>query len=579
MKIFQITIGLLFLFFQSGYAQITLQEKNSLIHQYLGQSNEAKIKSLDKIVDYYLRNNLDSAHFFNQILYDEAIRVDTKQALATFYNNAGLLAFKNNQTPKAIDFMEKAINLSEKENDLKNLADYYKNLAGIYFQTDNYNKAITYTFKSYKIYEQIGNKKGVVVSLDHLGMLQKTVGNYKKAMEYHQKALLYALKEKINHKLPAIYHNIGVVYKRRNMPDSSMYYYNKSEKLYKNIHSDEALSDLYFDKANLFAYYYKNIDSAKIYYQKILNNNKIYSQNERVFDQLGKLYALLKDYPKSNHYLYKALTISQKKNDWHGLQYAHFYLYRNYKNQKKWDSAIFHLENFIDYQDSLKERQAKIKITDLESKYENEKKQFQIEKLQLKQHKDKQIKRLLIGGVILLLLSLLFIWRSFYLRRKRNQLQNSLLKIEKEKISQELQHKTRELTSQALMMLQKNKLLEDILQSLTAIKNTGSETHKEILNLKRRLKRSMQSDKDWELFRQYFEEINKNFFKKLKEINPKITSAEMKLAALIKLRFSIKESAALLNISEGSVKTARYQLRKKLGLQRADNIYDFLNSF
>ncbi len=562
---------------QSIYSQTSLAEKNSLLQQYSGQNQVEKIKSLDKIVDYYLRNNLDSARFFNQILYNEAIKMNTKATIANYYSNAGILALKNNHPNKAIELLQKAIRLAKQDDNKNKLADYYKNIAGIYFEKNELDKAIEFTFKSYKLYEQMNNKKGIVMSLDHLGLLHKTTGNMKQAKRYFMQALSFAKTKNTEKKLPVIYQNLGSVYKRIKQPDSSLYYYNLAEKGYSKIHSDEGLAGLYFDKANVWAFYFKNIDSAQFYYQKSLKFTNVTNQKEKVYARLGKLYSLLKNYPLSNDYLHKALAISIKENDWHGLQYGHFYLYQNFKNLKKWDSAVYHLENFIDYQDSLKEKQAKIQIADLESRYENKKKQLEIEKMQLKQQKDKQIKHLLIGGLLLSLLILAFLARNFALRRKKNLLEKELLRAEKEKMEQALQHKTRELTTQALIMLQKNKLLEEIMQALSSIKNTGSETYKEIKDLKRRLKRSMQSEKDWELFRQYFEEINKNFFKRLKEINDKITPSELKLAALIKLRFSIKETASLLNISEGSVKTARYQLRKKLGLKRSDNIYDFLN--
>jgi DNA-binding CsgD family transcriptional regulator len=112
---------------------------------------------------------------------------------------------------------------------------------------------------------------------------------------------------------------------------------------------------------------------------------------------------------------------------------------------------------------------------------------------------------------------------------------------------------------------------------LSEIKPAGHDSSKELSMLKRRLKRNMQTDKDWELFKQYFEEVNKDFFVNLKKINPGISPSEMKLAALIKLGFSIKETSSLLHLSEGSVRTGRYQLRKKLGLSRETNLYDYLN--
>jgi len=42
------------------------------------------------------------------------------------------------------------------------------------------------------------------------------------------------------------------------------------------------------------------------------------------------------------------------------------------------------------------------------------------------------------------------------------------------------------------------------------------------------------------------------------------------------MNMNIKESAAVLNIEPDSVKTARYKLRKKLGLQTGDDLAKFM---
>jgi len=166
----------------------------------------------------------------------------------------------------------------------------------------------------------------------------------------------------------------------------------------------------------------------------------------------------------------------------------------------------------------------------------------------------------------------------FVQKRKRNKLARQLLLKEKEKLDKDLNFTNRQLTSQALMMMQKNNLLSDISNSLSSLsRKLPDESRQELSNFKRQLKRSIHSDEDWDLFKYYFEEVNRNFFPNLLKLNDKLTPSELKLSALIKLRFSIKETASLLNISPDSVKTARHVLRKKLGLQKSENITDFLN--
>jgi DNA-binding NarL/FixJ family response regulator len=128
------------------------------------------------------------------------------------------------------------------------------------------------------------------------------------------------------------------------------------------------------------------------------------------------------------------------------------------------------------------------------------------------------------------------------------------------------------------MMIQKNRMLNDILSSLKSIKHVSDDSKHVLTKLNQQIKHSIQSGEDWEMFRHYFEEINPDFYPRLLKINSKITPAEQKLSALIKLNFNIKETASLLNISPDSVKTTRHILRKKLGLEKNENIHEFLNS-
>jgi DNA-binding CsgD family transcriptional regulator len=85
-------------------------------------------------------------------------------------------------------------------------------------------------------------------------------------------------------------------------------------------------------------------------------------------------------------------------------------------------------------------------------------------------------------------------------------------------------------------------------------------------------------DNSWNDFDLYFESINKNFYTRLKQSYPDISTNDLKICALIKLNLSIKEMASILNISPDSVKTARYRLRKKLQLSTEDNLTSFILS-
>ena len=68
------------------------------------------------------------------------------------------------------------------------------------------------------------------------------------------------------------------------------------------------------------------------------------------------------------------------------------------------------------------------------------------------------------------------------------------------------------------------------------------------------------------MFKEAFNNADKDFIKKLKSIHPNLTPNDLRLCAYLRLNLSSKEIAPLLNISPRSVEVKRYRLRKKMEL-------------
>ena len=59
---------------------------------------------------------------------------------------------------------------------------------------------------------------------------------------------------------------------------------------------------------------------------------------------------------------------------------------------------------------------------------------------------------------------------------------------------------------------------------------------------------------------------------------PTLKKNDLKLCAYLKMGLSSKEIASLLNTNLRSIETARYRLRKKLGLEGGANLTGFLQA-
>jgi DNA-binding CsgD family transcriptional regulator len=74
----------------------------------------------------------------------------------------------------------------------------------------------------------------------------------------------------------------------------------------------------------------------------------------------------------------------------------------------------------------------------------------------------------------------------------------------------------------------------------------------------------------------YFNNIHTSFTQSLKEKFPNLSANDIKMCAYLRMNLSTKEIASILNISARGVEISRYRLRKKMDLENATNLTDFL---
>jgi ligand-binding sensor domain-containing protein/DNA-binding CsgD family transcriptional regulator len=157
-------------------------------------------------------------------------------------------------------------------------------------------------------------------------------------------------------------------------------------------------------------------------------------------------------------------------------------------------------------------------------------------------------------------------------------LRNEKLQVEVERNKSELESRTKELAAVAMQITYKNELLNQLKNRLTKVtqKITHDDSRKQILEMIRKLEEEHLHEDDWHLFEQHFDQVHENFLKHVKETCPGLTPKDLKMCAYLRMNLSSKEIAPLLNISIRGVEISRYRLRKKLNLDRDDNLIEYL---
>ena len=85
-------------------------------------------------------------------------------------------------------------------------------------------------------------------------------------------------------------------------------------------------------------------------------------------------------------------------------------------------------------------------------------------------------------------------------------------------------------------------------------------------------------DEKQNLLQEKVEEVGNEFVQQIKDNYPGLSSTELELCTLIRLRLSNKEIARIRNISSESARKARFRLKKKLGLSPEDDLEEILSN-
>ena len=157
---------------------------------------------------------------------------------------------------------------------------------------------------------------------------------------------------------------------------------------------------------------------------------------------------------------------------------------------------------------------------------------------------------------------------------QQRQAELELTRLNNERLKEDVQSKTRELALVTMNMVKKNELLQRVKEELAATK----EPERNIRQVVKTIDHNLDDGENWKLFKDAFENADREFFKTIKEKHPELTPNDLKICAYLRLNLSSKEIAPMLNISPRSVEVKRYRLRKKLGLEREVNLTEYIMS-
>jgi tetratricopeptide (TPR) repeat protein len=599
-----ISLTLLISFLSSSSMTRDEKQSNDTAHLETIQRATKEVENLVNLSWDYMYENTDSAYYFGL----KAVRLSKENNLlleeADAYNALGVTQIVLSDYDAALTLLNNGMNvvMTAKEKYIDPISPEYKrrlnrelgllsNIGNCYYHTARYQQAIEYYQKGNKIAEQVGGGWKQAVILSSIGSSFNELKKFDLSLQYQRQSLEIAYAANDSSIIANTLTNIGTVYFLMNEIEKSKLYTKQSIAIYKALNQKYFLPTVYL---NLAQNYIRemNFDSANFFLDKteILLEDYPEKEAEIFFNyQKGQYEEFKKKYVSAIKHYKEAYLLSIRYDLDKYRLHASYMLENAYALLHQYDSAYYYLKVSNQYADSVFSKESDEKIAEIEVKYQVEKKELNIQNLEKQKALDKQVQQLLLILLVVIIFSSVLIIVSYVLRRKRtkqlHETEKKLMatKLEKnlvqqQKLTEDIEHKTKQLTTHALNMMQKNKLLQEVNSSIADIVKNPTNLEESFRLLKRQINRSIKADDDWEVFKMYFEQINKSFFDQLRNINPDLSTHDLRLCALIKLNLNIKESAAVLNLSPNSIKSARYKLRKRLSLQTEDDLGDFIQA-
>lgn len=332
----------------------------------------------------------DSAIYYYDKADETAKIIDKPQFYATVYTCKGNLADDMNQPKVAFEFYLKALRNFEAISDTKSVAVILNNLGNINQKLGNYERSLGYYYRAIAMNKSIDAVYDISMNYGNLGISYKEVGMLNEAIATLDTALMIAEKNGFIADVARNKLNMGNLYVKLGNLDAAE----------KNLLESLKLCEEY-----------------KLDYGIMLNYNA-----------LSLLYIKKESFQTAEFYTKKANELGTLYGELDVLRETNLNLSIIYEKKGQFKAALKHHKIYESFKDSLISLSHKNLITELQTRYDTEKKELENVSLKAENEvkeqaiKDQKIINMIISiALLILILLLFFVFRMSNKLKKANQ--------------------------------------------------------------------------------------------------------------------------------------------------------------
>ncbi len=533
----------------------------------------------------YMNNFDSSGYYFRRamILFEAA---NNYEAIASVQRNLGQDHNMVGELDSALHYYQQSGANFARIDDSVGIADIHNSVAIVYLMKGYYNLAFDQAVAGERIFEQreelamdLQQNRMVIAAI--YGEMKDTVN----AIPYFQKTIDFFAANGMDRQVVSN----SILMADLMIPNYEQYptlssIITNTQEICKKLQDPSLTNAAYLAESRL-AYYQGDYDKAQRIQTDLVASSSVEGQEFIYFVNtlsLGTTLVAQGNYAEAIHYLKESEENASAYGTDNVVRDARKLLAQAYEKIGNHRESLAYYKSYKAVAERLFNQERTNRFDELQTIYETEKKEnelaLQAEEIKTldAEAKASRLSATLYGtGMVSFILISGLLYFVFRQRMKRNQLereqQEAMLKTE-------LAFKKKELTSQTLHLVQKSTYLQEVQENLEQIKQSTEPSKLELNKVINSLRRQSGEDETWEVFKSYFTQVHNDFDQNLRQVAGEGTENDVRLASFLRMNLTTKEIASLLNVLPESVLKSKYRLKKKLRLEKEQDLGIYLTS-
>jgi tetratricopeptide (TPR) repeat protein/DNA-binding CsgD family transcriptional regulator len=527
--------------------------------------------------------NMDSASFYNDIDDVERLAAENKKYAKTWSLCEQAVSYYQKQLPRGQgvvrQLMEQALQESYNSGDERLISYVSWAYGALMYAYQQIDVCVTYCLQALEVNKDFLARRYGFAYSGFVGEMLYHSKDYDNCIYYEKNAVASWADTSLSGRYYLIRHlnTIGQAYQQLGQLDSALAYYKKSLRIANELNTVvwQGLNAGYMGQVFFLE---KKYDVAKALLKYDYDINRHYEKFVAAYSLqwMAKVNLALQEKDSALIHIKEALELLSQPQGY-GLQktnyqqWTYYTASEVYRSLDKMDSFYRYFQLYASLHDSLNRIAALSSMKVAQIRIENERNYQTIALLKQKEAADRLKRNFAIAFVIMICLVVILLVNRQLIKHKTGKL---LALKEKAVAEKEVKLAREHLHMFTQNIVAKTELI-DKLEERLQINELNNDRGRLIDELSHQ---TILTDEDWERFKTIFEKIHPGFFTKAKGKAPGITPAEQRMASLIRLHFTTRQTAAILGISIESVHKTRQRLRQRLRLPTEGDLEQVVTS-